>query len=117
MLCHAADVHTIQRSIVNHVEYTLACTRFSFDNHKAYRATAYRSDVVIGNVYRTMRVDTRVAYCSCSIRDRLIESWNDTNQHFDTLDVKRVYAWWFQQQRMSAVVTCVCVPVWSAFVF
>jgi len=62
----SSDVHTIQRSIVNHVEYTLACTRFSFDNHKAYRATAY------------------------SIRDRLIESWNDTNQHFDTLDVKRV---------------------------
>ncbi len=27
----------------------------------------------------------------CSIRDRLIESWNDTNQHFDVLDVKRVY--------------------------
>ena len=26
-----------------------------------------------------------------SIRDRLIESWNDTNQHFDVLDVKRVY--------------------------
>ena len=27
-----------------------------------------------------------------SIRDRLIESWNDTNQYFDARDVKRVYA-------------------------
>jgi len=24
------------------------------------------------------------------VRDRLIESWNDTNQHFDSLQVKRV---------------------------
>lgn len=37
-----ADVHTIQRSIVNHVEYTLACTRFNFDNKKAYLAAAHR---------------------------------------------------------------------------
>lgn len=27
----------------------------------------------------------------CSVRDRLIESWNDTNQHFDEMDVKRAY--------------------------
>lgn len=60
------DVHTIQRSIVNHVEYTLASTRMDFDTEKAYRATAH------------------------SVRDRLIESWNDTNQYFDAKDVKRV---------------------------
>ncbi len=42
LLCWSADIHSIQRSIVNHVEYTLACTRFSFDNNKAYRATAHR---------------------------------------------------------------------------
>lgn len=36
------DVHTIQRAIVNHVEYTLASTRFNFDDNKAYRATAHR---------------------------------------------------------------------------
>jgi starch phosphorylase len=35
-------VHTIQRAIVNHVEYTLASTRFNFDDNKAYRATAHR---------------------------------------------------------------------------
>lgn len=35
------DIPTIQRSIVNHVEYTLACTRFNFDNFKAYLATSH----------------------------------------------------------------------------
>lgn len=37
-----ADVHTIQRSIANHIEYTLASSRFDFDDHKAYLATAHR---------------------------------------------------------------------------
>ena len=48
------DTKSIQRQIVNHVEYTLARTRFNFDNFGAYQAAAY------------------------SVRDRLIESWNDT---------------------------------------
>lgn len=48
---------SIQRSIVNHVEYTLARTRFNFDNMGAYQATAY------------------------SVRDRLLEAWNDTQQY------------------------------------
>lgn len=48
------DTKSIQRQIVNHVEYTLARTRFDFDNFGAYQASAY------------------------SVRDRLIESWNDT---------------------------------------
>ena len=51
------DERSIQRSIVNHVEYTLARTRFNFDNMGAYQATAY------------------------SVRDRLIEAWNDTQQY------------------------------------
>ena len=51
------DQRSIQRSIVNHVEYTLARTRFNFDDKGAYQATAY------------------------SVRDRLIEAWNDTNQY------------------------------------
>lgn len=51
-----SDERSIQRSIVNHVEYTLARTRFNFDNMGAYQATAY------------------------SVRDRLIEAWNDTQQ-------------------------------------
>ena len=48
------DKKSIQRSIVNHVEYTLARTRFNFDNFGAYQATSH------------------------SVRDRLIEAWNDT---------------------------------------
>jgi starch phosphorylase len=51
-----SDKATIQRQIVNHVEYTLARTRFNFDNFGAYQAASY------------------------AVRDRLIESWNDTQQ-------------------------------------
>ena len=50
----ATDTKSIQRQIVNHVEYTLARTRFNFDNFGAYQAAAYAT------------------------RDRLIESWNDS---------------------------------------
>lgn len=57
----------IQRQIVNHVEYTLARTRFDFDNFGAYQATAM------------------------AVRDRLIEAWNDTQQWHTNKDVKRVY--------------------------
>lgn len=62
-----AEIPTIQSSIVSHVEYTLARTRFNFDKNACYRAAAY------------------------SIRDRLIESWNDTQQLFTAEDNKRVY--------------------------
>ena len=61
------DIETIQKSIVNHSEYTLARTRFDFDRKSCYGATAH------------------------SIRDRLIESWNDTQQEISTLNPKRVY--------------------------
>ena len=40
------------------VEYTLARSRFKFDEQEAYMATAF------------------------SVRDRLIEAWNDTNTYF-----------------------------------
>lgn len=61
------DKDSIQRQIVNHVEYTLARTRFDFDNFGAYQASAL------------------------AVRDRLIESWNDTQQYHHNEDVKRVY--------------------------
>eukprot|EP00210_Caulerpa_lentillifera_P003854 g3681.t1 len=61
------DVLSIQQSIVNHAEYTLARSRFNFDNQEAYQATAF------------------------SLRDRLIESWNDTQNYFREQDPKRVY--------------------------
>ena len=52
---------------MNHVEYTLARSRYRFDEVEAYQATAH------------------------SLRDRLIERWNDTNTHFRQQNVKRVY--------------------------
>ncbi len=61
------DMASIQKQIINHIEYTLAKTRFNFDNNGCYYATAY------------------------SVRDRLIESWNDTNMHLYKTDPKRVY--------------------------
>eukprot|EP00803_Ostreobium_quekettii_P001464 evm.model.scf_1283.3 EVM.evm.TU.scf_1283.3 scf_1283:33890-45391(+) len=61
------DVLSIQQSILNHAEYTLARSRFLFNDQEAYGATAY------------------------SLRDRLIESWNDTQNYFKEYGPKRVY--------------------------
>jgi glycogen phosphorylase len=62
-----SDVQALQKSFVNHVEYTLACNRFKFGNEQAYRAAAF------------------------AVRDRLLESFNDTNQFFVEKDPKRAY--------------------------
>jgi starch phosphorylase len=61
------SVLDIQQAIIRHVEYTLARSRYKFDDLEAYMATAY------------------------SVRDRLIESWNDTQTYFKAVDPKRVY--------------------------
>ena len=61
------DKGSIQRQFVNHVEYTLARSRFDFDNFGAYQAAAY------------------------AVRDRLLESWNDTQQYHEHEDSRRVY--------------------------
>jgi starch phosphorylase len=51
-------VLSIQESIINHVEYTMARSRYRFDDFECYQAT------------------------SLSLRDRLVESWNDTQTYF-----------------------------------
>lgn len=51
-------MQSIEESIIKHVEYTLARSRYQFDDLEAYQATAY------------------------SLRDRLILLWNDTQQYF-----------------------------------
>merc|ERR1719230_1776393 len=61
------DVESVKKDIVHNVEYQLACTRFSFTKADAYRAAAY------------------------AVRDRLIESLNDTNTWYQQQDVKRGY--------------------------
>ncbi|PHJ22103.1 glycogen phosphorylase family [Cystoisospora suis] len=63
----SSDIHSIQRSVVNHVEYTCAKTRFNCDPESCYRAAAF------------------------SVRDRLIETLNDTNAYFHETDCKRAY--------------------------
>ena len=61
------SVLDIQQTIIRHVEYTLARSRYKFDDLEAYMATSY------------------------SLRDRLIESWNDTQTYLKEADPKRVY--------------------------
>ena len=58
---------TLQESIVHHVEFTLARSRYKFDSREAYFAAAH------------------------SLRDRLIERWNDTQAYLRYKDPKRVY--------------------------
>jgi len=57
----------IQESIAKHMEYSLGRTKFDFNDQSCYTAAAL------------------------SVRDRLIESLNDTNAYFDEKDPKRCY--------------------------
>ncbi|EGC29158.1 glycogen phosphorylase 1 [Dictyostelium purpureum] len=61
------DEDSIQKGILDHVEYTLARTKYNFDSFSAYQGSAY------------------------SVRDRLIERWNETQQYYTERDPKRVY--------------------------
>merc|ERR1719188_2303861 len=54
-------------AFARHLEYSLACTRFSFSSEDAYRAAGL------------------------VVRDRLLESLNDTNAWYAQQDVKRAY--------------------------
>jgi len=60
------DALTIQKSIINHVEYTLARTRFNLDDQSLYTGTAL------------------------SVRDRLMENWNDTHMNNKVHNPKRL---------------------------
>ena len=62
-----AEKSSVQTSFVNHIEYTIARSRFNFDSFSAYLATSY------------------------SVRDRLIELFNDTMEYFIKLKAKMVY--------------------------
>jgi len=61
------DRATIQNSLVRHIEYSLAKNRWNCDEEAMYRAAAL------------------------SIRDRLVEVFNDTNASFFKVDPKRIY--------------------------
>ncbi len=61
------DKLSIQRSIVNHIEYTLARTRFQIDENYIFQGTAL------------------------SVRDRLLEQWNDTQMYMRINNPKKIY--------------------------
>lgn len=61
------DPVSLQKDILDHVEYTVARSRFSFDDFEAYQALSH------------------------SVRDRLIERWHDTQIYFKRRDPKRLY--------------------------
>jgi starch phosphorylase len=63
----ANDPESIQKSFARHLEYSLACTRFNFTDEDAYRAAGL------------------------VVRDRLLESLNDTNAWYRQKDCKRAY--------------------------
>lgn len=57
----------VMDQIASHIEFSLARSRWNFDSFSLYQATAL------------------------SVRDRLIEYWNDTQEHFTDEKVKRTY--------------------------
>lgn len=61
------DLLTIQKSVIQHIEYTLARTRFNLDDQSLYIGT------------------------SLSVRDRLLENWNDTHNFTKLNNPKRLY--------------------------
>ncbi|KAL5576687.1 hypothetical protein UlMin_018386 [Ulmus minor] len=61
------DPISLQKDILNHVEYTVARSRFNFDDFEAYQALSH------------------------SVRDRLIERWHDTQIYMKRKDPKRIY--------------------------
>ncbi|OUM62181.1 glycosyltransferase family 35 protein [Piromyces sp. E2] len=63
----ATEIKAIQKSFLRHVTKTFARTAFNMDNFGSYQGTAY------------------------SLRDRLIDKWNITQQHHTREDPKRVY--------------------------
>ena len=89
------DKETIQQSIVNHVEYTLAKTRFDFSILHAYQAISHsvRGNQIcfaLTKCQKSLFVPSSFLI-SLSPLDRLIEAFNDTAQIFTHHDVKRVY--------------------------
>ena len=61
------DKVNIQKSIVQHIEYTLSTTRFDVNTHYLFQGTAL------------------------SVRDRLLEQWNDTQLFIKINNPKKIY--------------------------
>lgn len=63
----AGTKESLQKSFANHLEYSQAKTRYTTQPWDCYRSLAF------------------------SVRDRLIEKWNDTNQTYFNENVRKVY--------------------------
>ena len=74
---------------MNHVEYTMARSRYKFDDQEAYMATAY------------------------SLRDRLIESWNDTQAYFKCA-AGMAAPLWKRGDALSRRASCTVLPAGAA---
>ena len=61
------DKLTIEESIVKHIEYTLGRTRFDLNNQFVFEGTAL------------------------SVRDRLLEQWNETQTYFNIKNPKKIH--------------------------
>ena len=61
------DKLSIQKSIVQHIEYTLSKTRFDINSQYLFQGTAL------------------------SVRDRLLEQWNDTQIFIKINNPKKIY--------------------------
>eukprot|EP00439_Symbiodinium_sp_Y106_P086950 s128_g37.t1 len=72
------DQESIKKSFARHLEYSLACTRFNFSMQDLPAAVHF----LLVDAYRA---------AGFALRDRLIESLNDTEAHYREKDVKRGY--------------------------
>lgn len=85
------DPMSLQKDILDHVEYTVARSRFNFDDFEAFQV------LFLGSFWKPMEHFSRclwliiVQALAHSVRDRLIERWHDTHQHFKKQDPKRLY--------------------------
>ena len=78
------DIEAIKRQIANHLEYTLACNRLDFRPYAIYTAAAY------------------------SLRDRMLEFWNDTHEYFREVETKRVYYMSIEYLIGRSLVNAIC---------
>jgi hypothetical protein len=86
--CLPEDKETIQREIVRHVEYTLACTRLSFEKKHAFQVQDDAPVCCVHAQVRVLRVvcgsalstSASVQATAHSLRDRMVERANDTEQ-------------------------------------
>ncbi|KAG6416612.1 hypothetical protein SASPL_124045 [Salvia splendens] len=80
------DPMSLQKDILDHVEYTVARSRFNFDDFEAFQILRSSTCFLI---FKTHII--RMQALSHSVRDSLIERWHDTHQHFKKQDPKRLY--------------------------